>query len=204
LSGLFQAAWNSLTEKHVLFYMLNSDAQKGVESFNIAGQVKEMSPSKDYLFVNDANLGGRKSNLYVTNEVEQNISVAADGSVTKTVTLTYKNSQGYDGWLNSVLPSWLRVYVPKGSQLISIDGLDDKQNPYEELGKTVFAGTYSLRPEGISKITIRYKLPFKVKGEYNLFVQKQAGVDSVTETIKVGRQEQDTFLKSDQEFRFKI
>ncbi|CAN5355055.1 hypothetical protein BH10PAT1_BH10PAT1_5010 [soil metagenome] len=204
LQGLFQAAWSSLSEKHVLFYMLDKNAQAGVESFNIAGSVAENPAGTDYLFVNDANLGGRKSNLYVTSEVEQNVSIAIDGSVTKTVTLTYKNSQGGDGWLNSVLPSWLRIYVPKGSTLVSVDGLDDKQAAYEDLGKTVFAGSYSLRPLGVSKITVKYKLPFKVKNEYDLFIQKQAGVDSVMETIKVGRQTQNAILKADQEFRFKI
>ncbi len=202
LPQLFQAGWESLTEKHVLFYMFDTKAQTGVESFNIAGRVKDYDG--DYLFVDDANLGGRKSNLYVTNEVEQNVQIGGDGSVTKTVTLTYKNSQGYDGWLNSVLPSWLRIYVPKGSTLISVDGLDDKQDPYEDLGKTVFAGLYNLRPQGVVRVTVKYKLPFKVKNEYKLFVQKQPGLDSIMETIKVGRQEQDSILKSDQEFRFKI
>ncbi len=119
--------------------------------------------------------------------------------------MTYKNSQGYDGWLNSVLPSWLRIYVPKGSTLISIDGLDDKQASYEDLGKTVFAGLYSLRPLGVVRVIVKYKLPFKTaNGEYNLYIQKQPGVDSILETITVGRQVQNSILKTDQEFRFKI
>lgn len=202
IPALFQAGWDSLTQKHVLFYMLDAKAQAGVESFNIAGRIKEYSG--DYLLVSDANLGGRKSNLYVTNEIVQDVSVGRDGSVTKTVTLTYKNSQGYDGWLNSVLPSWVRIYVPKGSELISVEGLDLKQDPYEELGKTVFAGLYTLRPQGVQKITLKYKLPFSVKGEYKVLVQKQPGIDSITYTVNVGRQTQDTILKTDQEFRFKI
>lgn len=204
LPALFQAAWNSLTQKDVLFYMLDNNAQAGVEAFNIAGRIENNPGNSDYLLVNDANLGGRKSNLYVTNEVEQNISIDLDGSITKTVTLTYKNSQGYDGWLNSVLPSWVRIYVPKGSQLISLDGLDNKQAPYEDLGKTVFAGSYSLRPLGVSTITVKYKLPFKTKSEYDLFVQKQPGVNQILETINVGHQSQSSYLKTDQEFKFKI
>ncbi len=202
LPGLFQAAWESLTEKHVLFYMLDSQAQAGIESFNIGGRVRDYEG--DYLLVADANLGGRKSNLYVTNEVEQDINISGDGSVTKTLTLTYKNSQGYDGWLNSVLPSWVRIYVPKGSQLVSITGLDDKVDPYEDLGKTVFAGLYNLRPQGVAKIVVKYKLPFKVKGEYKELVQKQPGIDTIMYTIIHGRQTENTILKADQEFRFKI
>ena len=202
LPGLFQAAWNSLTQKHVLFYMLDNSAQAGVESFDIAGRVKDYDG--DYFLADDANLGGRKSNLYVSNESEQDVSIGSDGSITKTVTLTYKNSQGYDGWLNSLLPTWLRIYVPKGSKLISIDGLDDMPSPYDDLGKTVFAGHYVLRPNGVAKITVKYKLPFKANGEYKLYVQKQPGVGSILETVNVGRQTQNVNLTTDQEFRFKI
>lgn len=204
IQNLVTAAWNSLTEKHVLFYMLNDKAQAGVEAFDLAGRIQNTPANADYFMAVDANLGGRKSNLYVTNEVEQDINVAADGTVTKTVTLTYKNSQSYDGWLNSVLPSWVRIYVPKGSTLISIDGVTDKQSPYEDAGKTVFAGLYSLRPQGVATITVKYKLPFKVKGQYDLYLQKQPGVDSVIETLKVNRQEEDIILKTDQQLRFKI
>src|SRR5258708_5422515 len=204
LPQLFQAAWDSLTQKHVLFYMLDQKAETGVESFDIAGRVQDTLANTDYFLAADANLGGRKSNLYVTNEAEQNVSIAGDGTVTKTVTLTYKNSQGYDGWLNSLLPTWLRVYVPKGSTLISMEGLDSTVTPYEDLGKTVFAGHYELRPKGVVTVVLKYKLPFKVQSEYNIQVQKQSGVDSILETINVGRQSQNTILKSDQEFRFKI
>jgi len=204
IPGLAQAAWESLTEKHVLLYMFDENAQKAVESFNIAGKVKEIQDGQDYLYINDANLGGRKSNLYVSQEVTQDVNIKTDGSVEKTVTISYKNSQGYDGWLNSVLPSWNRIYVPIGSTLVSLDGLEDKKDPYEEFGKTVFAGSYTLRPQGVVKITVKYKLPFKVKGEYNILVQKQPGLDAPLYTTNVKRQTEEYLLKTDHLFRFRI
>ena len=204
LAGLAQAAWESLTEKHVLFYLFDGKAQEAVESFNIAGRLKPTPEGGDYLHINDANLGGRKSNLYVTQEVNQEVEVKGDGSVEKTLTITYKNNQSYDGWLNSVLPNWTRIYVPKGSSLISIDGLEDKVDPYEELGKTVFAGGFKLRPQGVVKLTVKYKLPFKVKGEYKMLVQKQPGLDAPLYTLKVKRQTEEYLLKSDHLFRFRI
>src|SRR3970282_2631352 len=106
-------------------------------------------------------------------EVEQNIEVARDGTVKKTLTITYKNPEKHDGWLNSVLPNWVRVYVPEGSTLIAAEGLEDKAEPYEEFGKTVFAGFFQLRPEGVSKVTVKYRLPFKEKEAVVLFIQKQ-------------------------------
>jgi hypothetical protein len=199
LPGLFTAVFNSMMEKHVLFYMTDPIAQKAVESFNLAGRIKD-APGEDYLAINDANLGGRKSNLYVTQEVEQEITSDKDG-ITKTVTITYKNSAKQDGWLNSILPDWIRVYVPKGSTLMAAEGLDDKAAPYEEFGKTVFAGFYQLRPEGESKITLKYKVPYQVTGNYKILIQKQPGTDDPAYTITYGGKEQDFTLNTDKEIK---
>ena len=202
IPALFQAGFNSLLEKHVLFYMFDEEAQHGVESFGIAGRINEFEG--DYLHINDANLGGRKSNLYVTQEVAQEIEVTKDGSVEKTVTISYKNPKEYDGWLNSVLPNWVRIYVPKGAELIEFSGVEDKEKPYEELGKTVFAGFFELRPQGVSKVTVKYKLPFKVEGEYKMFLQKQPGTGSPLYSIQIGKREEEFFLKTDRELNFSL
>ena len=202
LPGLFEAVFKSLIEKHVLFYLFDAEAQAGVESFGIAGRIDSFDG--DYLHINDSNLGGRKSNLYVKQEVNQSVSIAKDGSVEKEVTITYNNPEEYDGWLNSVLPNWVRIYVPKGSELIDISGLEDMVDPYEEFDKTVYAGYFELRPLGVAKVTLKYKLPFKVKDEYKLFVQKQPGTDIPLYTIEVGKQLEELFLRTDKEFEFKI
>jgi hypothetical protein len=199
LPDLFSAAFTSLIEKHVLFYMLDAKSQTAVSEFGLGGKIKDYNG--DYLHINDANLGGRKSNLYATEEVEQDIQIAKDGTVTKTVTITYKNPAKYDGWLNSVLPTWVRVYVPKGSQLVTSEGLDAKADPYEDLGKTVFAGYFQLRPEGVSKVTFQYKLPFKITKDYKLLIQKQPGTDGFLYTIKLGRHTEEFYLKTDKEIK---
>lgn len=202
LPALFEAVFKSLTEKHVLFFLPDEVAQSAVESFGVAGKIEVFDG--DYLHINDANLGGRKSNLYVTSEVNQEVSIAKDGSVEKTLNITYKNPEKYDGWLNSVLPNWVRVYVPKGSQLISFEGVEDKSEPYEEFDKTVFAGFFNLRPEGIAKVALRYRLPFKVSDTYKLLIQKQSGTDRPLYILKVGREEQEFFLTTDKELKISI
>lgn len=202
LPALFEAVFASLTEKHVLFFLLDEKAQSAAETFGIAGKISDYQ--EDYLHINDANLGGRKSNLYVSSEVVQEIKVEKDGSVEKTLTLTYKNPEKYDGWLNSVLPNWVRIYVPRGSTLISFEGVEEKEEPYEEMGKTVFAGFFKLRPQGVAKVTLNYKLPFKAKKDYKLFVQKQPGTNTPLYIIKTEKGEQEFFLKTDKELRLKI
>lgn len=200
LPALFTAAFKSLIEKHVLLYTLDSSIESSIANVGLGGTIRQ-DFNGDYLHINDANLGGRKSNLYATEDVEQDIQIAGDGTVTKTVTITYKNPQSQDGWLNSVLPTWVRVYVPKGSTLVAAEGLEAKTDPYEDLGHTVFAGYFQLRPEGVAKVTFQYKLPFKVKGTYDLLIQKQPGTDGFLYTIKLGRHSEEFYLKSDKEIK---
>lgn len=202
LPDLFDAIFTSLIEKHVLFYLYDDEAQTAVAGFGIGGKIKDYQG--DYLHINDSNLGGRKSNLYVTQEVEQEIEVEKDGKIIKTVTITYKNPEKYDGWLNSVLPNWVRIYVPKGSELIAAEGLEKQYDSIEELGKTVFSGYFKLRPEGVSKVTFKYSLPFKNSGDYKMLIQKQPGTDKPLYIIRTESYEDEFFLNIDKEVRIKI
>jgi hypothetical protein len=202
IPGLVQAGFSSLIEKHVLFYLLDENVQKAVADFGLSGTINNYEG--DYLHISDANLGGRKSNLYAYETVDQNIEVAGDGSVTKTLTITYQNPEKQDGWLNSVLPTWVRVYVPKGSKLITSEGLETTAEPYEDLGKTVFAGFFQLRPEGVSNVTFKYKLPGKVGKEYKLFIQKQPGTDGFLYTINLGKHMEEFKLTTDREIKIGI
>lgn len=203
IPALIGAIFKSMTEKHVLIYMLDDASEKAVADFGLGGTVNQKYEG-DYLYVNDANLGGRKSNMYATESVEQNIQIANDGTITKTVTITYQNPEKQDGWLNSVLPTWVRVYVPKGSQLVSEDGLETEAEPYEDLGKTVFAGYFQLRPEGVSKVTLKYKLPFKATKEYKLLIQKQPGTDGFLYTVNLGKHTEEFKLITDKELKIEL
>ena len=202
LAPLFEAVFKSLIEKHVLFYTGDKKSQEALSIFGIAGTLKNYEG--DYLHINNANLGGRKSKLYIKEEISQEIEIGKDGSIVKTVTITYKNPEKHDGWLNSVLPNWVRIYVPKGSELIDFSGVEEKADPYEELEKTVFAGFFKLRPEGIAKVTLKYKLPFKVDKEYGLFIQKQPGTNSPLYSVSLKKHKEEFFLKTDKELRLTI
>ena len=202
IPALFDATIKSLFEKHVLFYLNEEKAQEAIEKFGIGGVI--MHFDGDYLHINDANLGGRKSNLYVTQEVAQEISIDQNGEVTKILTITYKNPEKHDGWLNSVLPNWVRIYVPKGSELISIEGLDNKDEPYEEYGKTVFSGFFELRPQGVAKVVVKYKLPLRVRDLYSLYIQKQPGKDYSLYSFNINGNESEIYLRNDKEFNFKV
>jgi len=202
IPALFEAGMRALMEKHILVFLKDEKAQKAIESFGIGGTIKDYAG--DYLYINDANLGGRKSNLYVKQEVFQEIEVDKEGNVIKTLVVTYKNPEKHDGWLNSVLPNWVRIYVPKGSELISISGLGEKSDPYEEFGKTVFAGFFELRPQGVVKLSVKYKLPFKIGDDYSLFIQKQPGKGPIVYSVKLGKDEREMVIKEDKKISLKV
>lgn len=189
---LAQRILSNLMEKHVIFYMFDEKTQEALESFNVAGRVT--GSSGDYLQIVDANLGGRKANLYAVHEVVDEIEDKG-GKVVHNLTITYKNPQKHDGWLNSVLPNFMRIYVPKGAKLISSDGAQIETT--EDLGKTVFAGFFELRPEGVVKVNLKYEVP--KTSPYKILVQKQPGKGAFNYTISYKGRNEEFQLATDKE-----
>ena len=194
---LAQVVLSNLMDKHVLLYMFDEDTQKAIETFNVGGRVKDTEG--DYLQIVDANIGGRKANLYVQQEVVDKVVKKGD-KVVHELEITYKNPQKHDGWLNSVLPNSIRVYVPKGTKLISSSGAGDMETS-EELGKTVFNGFFELRPEGVVKVMLEYEVS-KVGEPYTYLIQQQPGKPASRYTITVGKDSEEFELKNDRHLRF--
>ena len=211
---LFQVGLSEIQEKHVLFYFHDEKAQKGAEAVGMVGRIKDFEG--DYLHVNDTNFAGAKANMYVKHEVEQKIEVGDDGQVTKTLTLTYKNPQPPDNCslerkeglcLSATLRNWVRIYAPKGSQLLESKGSEVEMGTSEDLGKTVFDGFLKVNPLGSSQLVVKYKLPFKVeKGQdLKMLIQKQPGTEGHEYTITLDGKQVEIFpLKTDKEFKIKL
>lgn len=198
---LFQSMITDINQKHILFDLYNSDAQGGLAALNATGQIIPFDG--DYLHINDVNFGGQKSNLFITESVDNAYQVQGDGSILKTITITYKNPfppsdcnlEHGQLCLNAIQRDWLRVYVPKGSQLVSTKGSEVKVTSYDELGKTVFEGFLTVRPLGSAVYTLQYKLPFKLASDSQLplLIQKQPGTDNNDYTITVNNNKVNEF-----------
>ncbi len=193
LGPLVQGFIQDAQQKHIQFYLFDQGAQQGVEALNVAGQIKPFDG--DYLAINEANFGGAKSNMYVTEAVTQDYQVANDGTITKTVTINYKNPNPPSDCnlehgqlcLNAPLRNVVRMYVPQGSQAGKVTGSEVKTQTYDELGKTVIENFLVIRPLGTAKLSVSYTLPFKLKPGSPLPVmyQKQAGTYTTPYTINV-------------------
>lgn len=204
MADLFNTGINLIDSKHVLFYFNDPKVQSAVESFNLAGRVRDYSG--DYLMVVDTNFAGAKTNAWIVYTADQKIDVASDGNVTKTLTLTYKNPQQYfvdstsNLKLNGVYRDWLRIYVPKGSQLVSASGFETGQATSDDLGKTVFEGFFTLTPLNVKTLTLKYTLPFKAKSPYQFLIQKQGGTKDFSYNVTInGRKQPELILSADKE-----
>ncbi len=203
----FNIFTESIKEKHLLMYFRDESKQNAVEVLGAAGRINDYVG--DYLHVNDTNFAGAKSNMFVTQEVEQVVTVNTDGSLTKKLTLTYKNPRAGDNCnleagllcLNGLLRDWQRIYVPKGSVLKSAKGYELDMITTEDLGKTVFEGFFTLSPQSVKKLEVEYTVPAgTVSGDYKLLIQKQPGTKEIKTTITVGSAKPKVYnLNSDQE-----
>lgn len=193
----------------MFYFPEDKDMQLVADSFNASGRIATVSGQIDYFHLNDTNFAGAKSNMYINQDVEQEIDIAADGTITKTVTVIYTNPEPPDDCnlesgglcLNGFFRDWVRFYVPEGSQLIEMLGSEVEASTSKDLGKTVFEGFFELRPESRVKLIVKYKLPFKhQRGEdYQLLIQKQPGTKNHQYTINLGNQTQEFLLDQDKE-----
>lgn len=210
---LFQTMLTQVNEKHVLFYLYDEKAQSGITALNAAGRIKDFDG--DYLHINNTNFSGAKTNIFVQEEIEQAYEVKRDGTITKTLTVDFKNPYPPSNCnleagglcLNSIHRNWFRVYVPQGSKLLDSKGSEVKVDTYDELGKTVFDGFLTVRPGGgKTTLTLTYQLPFKVTDNFlPLLIQKQPGTDGFEYVTKVNGKTVDKFqLLTDKEVEIKI
>ena len=199
----------NINGKHLMFYFPDDpEMQQAADAFNASGRVKEFEG--DYFYLNDTNFAGAKSNLYVQQAVDQVIDVAGDGTITKTVTVTYTNPEPADDCnlesgglcLNGLLRDWVRLYVPEGSQLVEVLGSGIEATVNKELGKTVLEAFIELRPESRTKLIYKYTLPFKKSGDYRLLIQKQPGAKNHHYLVTLGSNTQEFDLDADRELKF--
>lgn len=180
--SLVQAMIKNMDEKHLLLNFVDKDIQQSIEKLNYGGRIN--ASKGDYLHVNNVNFAGAKSNLFTTETIVSK-SAKENGTTKREVQVEYRNPYPASNCnllqerilcLNAPLRNWVRLYVPKGSKLISFEGSSMKVQTYEESDKTVFEGFLIVNPMGLAKINISYTLPSSVDGS-RLLIQKQAGVE---------------------------
>lgn len=153
----------------------------------------------DSLYLVDTTVSYGDTYSFVKTNVDLQVQLEENGGVRHHLVLNYFNSfpEGLPSWVPPVMVrgasfdlasgqmvektgfwgNWLRVYLPAGATAIEIRGLVDPAPPNQQFGRTVLAGYLPLDPGQRRAVTISYLVHSQSKGNYRLFLQKQAGLE---------------------------
>ncbi|MBI3251466.1 MAG: DUF4012 domain-containing protein [Candidatus Andersenbacteria bacterium] len=127
---VLSALGTSLMSKDLLFYFRDAEAQKKLVQAGWGGSLPQAAPG--FLMVNNANIGGYKSDKFISQEIDYRVEVDAAGQAQAVVTVrrTHHGSEegaslAHLGLENPALKDnivYQRVLVPKGAQLLEAKG----------------------------------------------------------------------------------
>ncbi len=202
-----ETALNLAVEKHVLMYVFDDPkGQALLEKYNFAGRIFPYDKG-DFSYIVSSNLGGDKTNLFITKDVVHNVA-QENGKWIHDVSINYTYNPIPAGWepLRATYRDWVRVYAPAGSTLISIDGSEatTESDKGEERGKVYFAGYTTVEPDSKKTIRFKYQIPDSLVTDksYNIYLQKQPGTFTDKHTVNIKGKTQSAELKLDKELKF--
>lgn len=185
---IVQSLQNNLNSKQIVIYSRDAQTQTQLSAFHWSGELSDTD--RDYVSVVSSNLGGTKTDLFVDQKINLTTSVAKDGTITNELDITRTNKMPQLDQTNNL--SFIRVYVPQGSKLISDIGFDFKNLQYpsdinykidndvynweknaitenltgtmigQEAGKTFFGNWLNVDGGETKTVKLVYQLPFKI------------------------------------------
>jgi hypothetical protein len=192
--------------KHILVYSTDVQAQALLEKYNLAGRIIDPVEG-DYSYVVSTNLGGDKTNWFVTREIEHSLE-KENGKYVRTVKIKYEYPQPsaeYGAFVKR-FRDWVRVYAPANSQLIGVTGSAGEGLSFDERNKKYFTGYIELGPTETGEMTFKYYLPDNVikNGLYDLYLQKQPGTNGEIHKVIVNGKTEVIELSMDKKFQTKL
>jgi hypothetical protein len=191
----FKDLWTILSqdinERHILLYSKDEAVQSVLEDIRWAGALEPLKG--DGLALVDANLASLKTDRAIQRAINYTVK-QENGKLIATTTITYHHREDFS-LIVTRYRTYLRLYVPLGSKLISSQGADlrDRSDApgnvetFEELGRTVFGAFKSVEPKTSESISFTYELPANVMKDnaYHFFLQKQSGIPSLAITLNL-------------------
>ncbi|MEA3272064.1 MAG: DUF4012 domain-containing protein [Patescibacteria group bacterium] len=112
---------DALHSKDIQFYFTKDEIEEKVLEFGWGGEIKQTTG--DYLAVINANIAGQKTDAVIDEKIEQRTSIDKNGNIINSVIVT-RTHNGIKGDLFTGVRNvnYVRVYVPKGSTLLNVEG----------------------------------------------------------------------------------
>ena len=141
----------------------------------------------DFLLLADTNMSQGKANADLVRLVNYKVHRQPGGDLEATLEIDYRN-EGSKSWRNPYYNGFLRIYVPKGAQLLD-DGeaestvADAPDGPYQVISLRIF-----VPPRDDNRVSLTYRLPRGLArdGRYHLTWLRQAGTPADRLTATVG------------------
>lgn len=111
---------DALNRKDILLFSRDPRVQELILKEGWGGEV--VSAPKDYMAVVHSNINGFKTDRVIDEELTLSVEIGTDGSVVNTLTIIREHRGGTLPFYNKVNKDYLRVYVPRGSELLGVSG----------------------------------------------------------------------------------
>ncbi|MEI7497906.1 MAG: DUF4012 domain-containing protein [Candidatus Falkowbacteria bacterium] len=176
---IFDTLTKNLAQKNIQMYS-NNQAVYGI--FNEQGWTGSMSQTTgDYLMVVDANMASLKTDRVIDRAIRYQIA-EQNNELHSTVIVQYAHKGQQADWKTSKYKSYTRIYLPAGVTIKKSNGCTKPIEISSELNKTVIGCLVEVDFGQITTIGLEYDLPTNMveavkKGDYTLYVQRQAGND---------------------------
>ncbi len=140
----------SIVTKDIQFYFKDPSIQEKILKLNWGGKMSDTE--KDYLSVINSNIGGGKTDEFISQEINHNVSVLSNGVIIDTVKIKRKFiPQENNIFANSINKNYIRVYVPEGSKLLEASGFEESEQE-----KTCTSSPYLVEDAEINELSGRY------------------------------------------------
>lgn len=113
----------NLDEKDIQAVFRNENAQAFIRAHNWDGRVNETDG--DYLAIVNSNINGFKTDAVIDQTIGLVTEIAENGSVVDNLTVTraHNGASGNADWYNRVNSDYLRLFLPRGAELIGAKGI---------------------------------------------------------------------------------
>ncbi len=189
--SFFKEIYRSLEERHIQLYVHDLNTQKALSNLNFTGEINmdtncNLRCFNDRHLLVDANVGVNKSNLFIKRSQLLNSTISKN-KISHDLSVKYQNNAGVAVGQSGVYKSYTRLVVPVDSKILGVrvHELDGKyiELKYDESvvdDRKEVGFLIEVSPNNQRTVQVLWDIEtniFEEGGEYNIFVQKQAGTD---------------------------
>ncbi len=173
---------DDLNQKDIQIYFKDKNLENLIRQNAWSGEVNR-SWNKDYLMVVDANLGAYKSDYYIKRKLDYIVDLTQD-KPKATLKITYQHTAQQKDWMTNNYLSYTRIYLPAGVWIKQWKNVSEERFG-KEFQKKFFGATLMVPIHQTKTVILNYELPSEIKDDYNLLIQKQAGVKNIKTKITI-------------------